>query len=396
MAGAGKKDKSEGLETLREDIRLGQFRRVYLLYGEEEYLVQQYRKELIRAVCGDENSMNLNIHREDHLDWNSIQDEILAMPFFADYRMVVLDDTKLFRAVRKQGSDAKEDDVPGGADMESEDEGDAGNELPAGSDADTGKKEDGALSAMIASFLPNIPSGTVVLFTERPDEKKPGGQKGRASVDRRGRLFRSVGKCGLAVEFSTPDEQQLRRWVLGRLGAEKIRITQDTLDVFLSMTGTDMSHISTETEKLISFAGTGGVVRTQDVMALTSEILEGKIFRMLDLISQHDRKGALDLYNDLLLLKEPTAKIFILLMRRLDQLLLVSSILENGGSAGRVMEELGMNRWQADRAVRQARGFRKGSLREAVEACADLQERSQSGRIDMRIALELLILRCGR
>lgn len=280
--------------------------------------------------------------------------------------------------------------------MESEDEGDAGNELPAGSDADTGKKEDGALGAMIASFLPNIPSGTVVLFTERPDEKKPGGQKGRASVDRRGRLFRSVGKCGLAVEFSTPDEQQLRRWVLGRLGAEKIRITQDTLDVFLSMTGTDMSHISTETEKLISFAGTGGVVRTQDVMALTSEILEGKIFRMLDLISQHDRKGALDLYNDLLLLKEPTAKIFILLMRRLDQLLLVSSILENGGSAGRVMEELGMNRWQADRAVRQARGFRKGSLREAVEACADLQERSQSGRIDMRIALELLILRCGR
>ena len=74
----------------------------------------------------------------------------------------------------------------------------------------------------------------------------------------------------------------------------------------------------------------------------------------------------------------------------------MSSILENGGSAGRVMEELGMNRWQADRAVRQARGFRKGSLREAVEACADLQERSQSGRIDMRIALELLILRCGR
>ena len=367
MAGEGKSAKSSGMKVLREDIRQKQFRRVYLFYGEEEYLTLQYRKELIRAVLGDESSMNLNIHREESLDWNTVQDEILSMPFFAGHRMVVLDDTKLFRAGKS-----------------------------ADQDAGSGKGEDGALSAEVAAFLPKIPETTVVLFTERADEKKPGGQKGRSSVDRRGRLFKAVGKCGLAVEFSPPDEQMIEKWVLSRLGAEKIQITREAMDTFLPMTGTDMSHISTETEKLISYAGRGGTVQAQDVRSLTSEILEGRIFRMLDLIAQHDRKGALDLYDDLLRLKEPAARILILLMNRFDQLLLVRSILDSGGSAGRVMEELGMQRWQADRAVRQARGFRGSSLREAVEACADLQERAQSGQIDMRLALELLILRTSR
>jgi DNA polymerase-3 subunit delta len=242
MARAVKKEKPSGAKELREDIRQKHFRRVYLLYGEEEYLVRQYRQELIKAVCGEEDSMNLNIHRDDHLDWSTIQDEILSMPFFAQYRMVVLDDTKLFLSGRKTDSGAKE---------EAEEAGDAIGDMSDSAEERNGS-DDAGLSAAIASFLPRIPETTVVLFTERPDEKKPGGQKGKSSVDRRGKLFKSVAKCGLAAEFSTPDEQELRKWVLGKLGAEKIRITQETLNVFFSMTGTDMSHIHTETQKLIN------------------------------------------------------------------------------------------------------------------------------------------------
>lgn len=378
MAGAKQKDRSSGMEAIREDIRGKQFRRVYLLYGEERYLVQQYRNELIRAVCGDKDSMNLNIHREESLNFGAIQDEILAMPFFAQYRMVVLDDTKLFRARRKGLEETEHAE-----------------EVPVSEDAPKDPMtEPGAdLAGSLAAFLPKIPESSVVLFTEQPDEKKPGGEKGKASVDKRGRLFKAVVKCGLAVEFSAPDEKMLRKWVLGKLGAEKIRITGPTLETFLAMTGNDMSHISTECEKLISYAGRGGTIRTEDVEIVTSEILEGKIFRMLDLIVQHERGPALALYHDLIAIKEPPARIFILLMRQFDRLLLVRSILDEGGSTGKVMEVSGMPGWQADKSIRQARRFEAESLRQIVEQCADLQERAQSGKIDMRLALELLIIR---
>lgn len=385
MAGKGKQAKASGMQQVREDIRQKTFRRVYLFYGDEAYLVRQYRGELIRAVCPEEGSMNLNIHREENPDFDVIQDEVLSMPFFADYRMVVLDDTKLFRSRRKGGNSTQEAGEGDGKD---------GQDLQDGAGDDAGaEQDDGQLGAALAAFLEKIPETSVVLFTEQPDEKKPGGQKGKTSVDKRGKLYKAVSKYGLAVEFTSPDAQMLRKWVLGKFGAEKIRITSQTLDTFLTMTGNDMSHISTETEKLISFAGTGGTIRTEDVEALTSEILEGKIFRMLDLIAQHERKAALDLYNDLLELKEAPVKILVLLMRQFNRLLLVRSILDQGGSAGNVMEALGLQRWQADPLIRQARGFTLESLRAAVERCVDMQERAQSGRIDMRLGLELLILR---
>ena len=65
------------------------------------------------------------------------------------------------------------------------------------------------------------------------------------------------------------------------------------------------------------------------------------------------------------------------------------------GSAGRVMEELGLKRWQADKVMRQARWFSVDSIRKVLERCAGMQERARSGRIDMRIGLELLIVACS-
>ena len=389
MTGSGKKGKTSGAKELQEDIRQNQFRRVYLLYGEEEYLVRQNRQKLIQAVTGQDDSMNLNIHRDDHLDWNAVQDEILSMPFFAPLRMVVLDDTGLFCAARKTGKGAKEEssgqdpDAPLDASDPTQEEKEQ-------------EQDERTLSAQVASFLSRIPETTVVLFTERPDEKKADGQKTKTSVDRRGKLFRAVSKYGLAVEYSAPDEQTLKKWVLGKISAEKIRITQDALDTFLAMAGTDMSHISAETEKLISCAGPGGVVLREDVEALTCEILEGKIFRMLDLISQHDRKGALDLYNDLLLIKEKPIRIYYLLVRQLEQLFLAASILEEGGSWSGVMEALGLGqKWQVEKIIRQAEGFSLSSLRSALEECALMQEKAQSGHLDMRLGLEMLILKCS-
>ncbi len=388
MAAAGKKEPSSGeMNTLIEDIRQKQFRRVYLFYGEEEYLVQQYRKELIRAVCGEEDSMNLNIHRSGSFDWSAVQDEILAMPFFASHRLVVLDDTKLFSAGRKKegakdGEDGRADDSPDSSD-DTEDS--------SAPDEDN----DGTLKASVAAFLPQIPDSTVVLFTEHADEKKPDGRKGKTSVDRRGKLFKAVAKNGLTVQFSSPDEQTLRKWVLGKLGAEKIRITGETLELFLSMTGQDMSRISTETEKLISCAGRGGVIRKEDVLALTSELLENQVFRMIDLITQSDPRGALELYHDLLLLKTEPNMIFYLLVRQFDQLLAAALIMAEGGSAGRVMEELGVKKWQADKVMRQARWFSADSIRKVLERCAGMQEKARSGRIDMRLGLELLIVECS-
>lgn len=369
MAGTKQRAENQGMILLRKDIADKSFRKVYLLYGDEDYLVRQYKHELINAVVGSEDSMNLNIHRSESLDWGVVQDEIMSMPFFADHRMVVLEDTRLFMS-RKAAKDVDSSDS--GAQEDSED-----------------------LSAQVASFIPKIPDSTVVLFVEQPDEKKAGGKKGKISVDKRGKLYKAVSKAGLAAEFESQDAQSLSRWVAGRLAGEKIRITSGAMERFLQMTGNDMSHINTETEKLISYAGTGGVIHLKDVEEITSEILEGKVFRMIDMIARHECAGALSLYNDLLQLRESPGMISALIMKQYDRMMLAKDIMDRGGGVPQIMSELKLADWQARQLMGQSRYYTMEQVRNLTEECVRIRQLVQSGRMEEQLAAELIIIKCS-
>lgn len=47
------------MQTLNQDIKTREFKRFYLLFGEEEFLKQSYKKRLREAIAGDD-TMNYN------------------------------------------------------------------------------------------------------------------------------------------------------------------------------------------------------------------------------------------------------------------------------------------------------------------------------------------------
>ena len=91
------------MEKLRQDIRANQFERVYLLYGEERYLVQMYKNQLKKAIIGDD-TMNLNQYTGKGLPVQEVENAVMTMPFFADRRLVLLEDTGLFKSSDEQWS----------------------------------------------------------------------------------------------------------------------------------------------------------------------------------------------------------------------------------------------------------------------------------------------------
>ena len=46
------------MKSLNEDIKSGQFKKVYLLYGEETYLKRQYRDRMTKAMIPDGDTIN--------------------------------------------------------------------------------------------------------------------------------------------------------------------------------------------------------------------------------------------------------------------------------------------------------------------------------------------------
>ena len=46
------------MQRIASDIKTGQFHKVYLLYGKQDYLRRQYRDNLVKALTGGETTMN--------------------------------------------------------------------------------------------------------------------------------------------------------------------------------------------------------------------------------------------------------------------------------------------------------------------------------------------------
>ncbi len=321
------------MKTIDEDIKNGQFKNVYLLYGSEDYLKQQYKHKLKNALAAPGDSMNYTCRQGEHINPLELIDLAETMPFFADRRLILIEDSGFF---------------------------------------ESGCED-------LARYLPLMPSSAVMLFVE-------------SKVDKRSKMFKAASKTGRVIEFGEQKEPLLIRWILGRLKKENKKITQSVLELFLSKTGTDMNIIDKELEKLLCYTLEKEVIDAADVEAVCTAQISNQIFEMVNAIGKREQKRALSLYHDLLALKEPPMHILYLINRQFRILLDLKSMRKAGLDSKTMASKAGIPPFAVKRSLEQASAFSEKELRQALNDGAELETDSKTGRMTGQIAAELLII----
>ncbi len=215
-------------------------------------------------------------------------------------------------------------------------------------------------------------------------------------VDKRGKMYKAVKNVGRAVEFSRQTEEVLTRWILARLGREKKKITRQVLQLFLEKTGSDMEYIDKELEKLFCYTLGREVISAEDVEAVCVAQTTGKIFEMVDKIAGKQQKQALELYYDLLALKEPPMRILFLIARQFQILLQVKDLKRQGYDNKQIAAKAKIPEFAVRKNFTQAGRFTFAQLREAVEDCVQAEEDVKTGSLNDRMAVELLVVKYSR
>lgn len=322
------------MKTIDNDIKMGQLKNVYLLYGTEDYLKRQYRDKLKHALVEPDDTMNFSAYEGKDINPKELIDLSETLPFFKEKRMILVENSGFF----KNSCDD------------------------------------------LAEYMSQVPESTCFVFVEE-------------EVDKRSKLFKAASRAGSAVEFETPKEDMLVRWILGRIQREGKKITQSVMQLFLSKTGSDMENIDKELEKLICYTLDKTEIATADVEAICTGQTENKIFEMIDAISAKNQKKALDLYYDLLALKEAPMRILFLIARQFQNLLLIKSMSAKGYPAVSIAKTAGMPSFAVQKNLRQAGAFKINQLKEAIEDCGQAEEDVKTGRMADQLAVELLIVK---
>lgn len=320
------------MQTINGDIKSQSFRPVYLLYGEEAFLRRSYKNRLKEAIVGDD-TMNYNYYEGKELSVQELISVAETMPFFAPRRLILVENSGLFKKEAEQ----------------------------------------------LANYLAEMPDTTHIVFVEE-------------EIDKRNKLYKKVGALGYAAECKRQTGAELKRWAARGFGSYGKKLTEATVELFLTKTGEDMENIRREMEKLVAYVGDREIIQSEDVETITTTQITNHIFDMINEVSSGRRARALALYADLLALKEPPMRILFLLARQFHNLLQVKELRDLGCDKSEIASKCKLPPFAVGKHMTQAARFTREQLESAVRMAVEMEQAVKQGNLKDQLAVELLIV----
>ena len=206
-------------------------------------------------------------------------------------------------------------------------------------------------------------------------------------------MYKAVKACGRITEFARQTEKTLTIWIMGMLKKSGKKMSQGNLNLFLSKTGIDMGNIQMEMEKLLCYTEGRDVITEKDIEAVCTTQTTNRIFDMIRAVTEKNQKHALDLYYDLLALKEPPMRILALLAKQYRQMYQAREFAAAGLGQTEIASKLGVPSFAVRNITACARSYTIEELEQAVKDFVDAEEAVKTGRLGDKLSVELMIIK---
>ncbi|MBR1471209.1 MAG: DNA polymerase III subunit delta, partial [Lachnospiraceae bacterium] len=202
-----------------------------------------------------------------------------------------------------------------------------------------------------------------------------------------------VKEIGRVVEYSEMTEDELRIQVVRILKREGRQMRASTFSYLLMKTGTDMTNIASELEKLICYTMGREEITEADIDAVVTSRIEEHVFVLTNAIAEKKQKKALDSYYEMLALKASPMGIISLLAGQFNRMLKVKDLRSIGMDQKQIEAKLKMKAYAVQENGRLASRFTMEELKQALEDCVRAEEAVRTGRMSDRLSVETLIIK---
>lgn len=337
------------IDILKEHIKTKKIGGLYLFYGPEDYLKKYYLESIENSILqGDLKSLN-RVLLEGKTENSTIIDNCETLPVFSDRKLVIVKNSGIFKAKGKGGQESKKKNV---------------------------KDE-------FLEYLNEIPPHTCLIFFEE-------------EIDKRLKPVEFVKKNGLVVEFAFQKPSELVKWVIKVFKSNNKEIDMVTASHLVENCEQGMTEILNEINKLVLYSKNKVKISGEDIEKVCTKSVKSRIFDLTDAISEKDTGKALNLLEDMVILREPIPKILFMIARQFRQILKIKLLCDSGLRFEEAASKMGITTFMAGKIKKQASGFDSKTLKLALEECLDMDLAIKTGKINDRIAAELLISKYSR
>jgi DNA polymerase-3 subunit delta len=270
----------EGAQELRAElsaIREGRPKSVYVVFGDENYLVRNAGEAIAAEIAKRSGAELVRVDASGRPP-QFVLDPMLALSLFAPVRVPVVRNFS---------------------------------HLLAGDEADE----------LLARLDAAVHPGSAVVFVAAAGER----------IDKRLKGYKGLAKRGAVLEFPVQKPDQLNIWLREKAREEKKVLSADAASFLLQRVGTDMETLRSELDKAILFCLGKDGIELADLEPLVGKSREDQVWDVGEAVAARDASKAVELIRDLVASGTHPLVVLTLLVRQARHLLQARLLWESAG-----------------------------------------------------------------
>ena len=335
------------IENLEKELKNNKLNSLYLLYGEELFLLETSLKK-IKSLFG-ECIKGINFISIDETNVNELIADIDTPAFGYEKKLIIARNTGLFKKEGKRKS------------------------------SELAKLKE-KISQYIQENITMIRESVVLVFVEE-------------TADNKQELYTTIDKLGTVCKFDYQKPIQIEKRIKAICNGYKVQIEDSTLRYFIECCGTNMQDLINEIRKLIEYAGENGKIQKEDIDKLTIKKLESIIFDLTDNLGKKDIAKALEVLKNLIYAKEPIQRILITLYNHFKKLYFTKLAIKYNKDLITSLNLKPNQTFLVNKYKTQAKYFQEKELKDVLQSLRDLDYNYKNGLIDLEVGLESILCR---
>ena len=333
-------------EQLEKEIKQNNPETIFLLFGEETYLLENSLKRIKKNFGETISGINFVTLYENNVE-NLVQ-EIETPAFGYEKKLIIIRDSKIFQRGGKGKSKEKEETIE-------------------------------KINNYIKENYNDIIKDCVIIFVEESVEKN--------------KLYNTLEKLGTVCNFEALKINQLNAKLASICRAYKVEISSNDINYLIENSGTNMQDLINEIRKLIEYAGEGGTIKREDIDALCTKQIQAVIFDLTDNLGKKEITKSLQILDNLLYSKEPMQKILITLYNNFKKLYITTIALEENKNIAVSLNLKPNQMFLTTKYKVQSKYFTEKDLRDILQDLCDLDYNFKNGKIDLQVGMEMILCR---
>lgn len=329
-------------EELQMKLSQGDFAPIYLVQGADQYLLDQTRQLFTNLIAPDDQALNLGQFDLTETPLNVALDDARAVPFFGDFRVVILDNAYFLTGESSRGKVEHNPDE------------------------------------MLDYLGQPEPQTILVIFA--PYEK----------LDARKKVVKQLKERAEYLPFGDLTEQDIVRIIKARIDKQAFTISKPAMDELLRLTNLSLTQIMSELDKLMLYASDSKLIELDAVQALVTPTLSDNIFNLIEHLLTGSLTKAVRLYHELILSGEEPLRLNGAILGQFRLLIQVKALTQSEKAVASLLK---VHPYRVKLAKKTVRNFSMRALAQAYLGLVNIEEQLKSTQRDPELLFELFIMR---